>query len=70
MNLAKPMDTLKKHDDNRLHKGKDKEHDSTIISKTTQCYEHNNLNLEGAYLHVLGDMLQSVGVIIGGAAIW
>jgi len=72
LNLAKPMAILEKHDDNRLHKGKDKEHDSRIISKTTaaECYKYNNVNLEGAYLHRLGDALQSVGVIIGGAAIW
>nr|AAQ82185.1 cation-efflux transporter [Noccaea caerulescens] len=29
-----------------------------------------NINLQGAYLHVLGDSIQSVGVMIGGAAIW
>lgn len=29
-----------------------------------------NINLEGAYLHVLGDLLQSIGVMAGGAAIW
>ncbi|XP_010453498.1 PREDICTED: metal tolerance protein A2-like [Camelina sativa] len=29
-----------------------------------------NLNIQGAYLHVLGDLIQSVGVMIGGAIIW
>lgn len=29
-----------------------------------------NINLQGAYLHVLGDLIQSVGVMIGGAIIW
>ncbi|CAI5949442.1 unnamed protein product [Closterium sp. NIES-64] len=29
-----------------------------------------NINLEGAYLHVLGDLLQSIGVMVGGAVIW
>jgi len=29
-----------------------------------------NINLQGAYLHVLGDSIQSVGVMIGGAIIW
>ena len=31
---------------------------------------HRNINLQGAYLHVLGDLLQSLGVMIGGAVIW
>ncbi|KAK4268942.1 hypothetical protein QN277_022166 [Acacia crassicarpa] len=29
-----------------------------------------NVNVQGAYLHVLGDSIQSVGVMIGGAIIW
>jgi cobalt-zinc-cadmium efflux system protein len=29
-----------------------------------------NLNIRGAYLHILGDLLSSVGVLIGGAAIY
>ncbi|KAL3651068.1 Metal tolerance protein A2 [Castilleja foliolosa] len=29
-----------------------------------------NINVQGAYLHVLGDSIQSVGVMIGGAVIW
>uniref|UniRef100_A0A803PMM2 Metal tolerance protein 1-like n=2 Tax=Cannabis sativa TaxID=3483 RepID=A0A803PMM2_CANSA len=29
-----------------------------------------NVNIQGAYLHVLGDSIQSVGVMIGGAVIW
>jgi zinc transporter 2 len=29
-----------------------------------------NINVHGAYLHVLGDSIQSVGVMIGGAIIW
>jgi cobalt-zinc-cadmium efflux system protein len=29
-----------------------------------------NLNIRGAYLHILGDLLSSVGVLVGGAAIY
>ena len=29
-----------------------------------------NLNIDSAYLHVLGDMIQSVGVILAGGLIW
>lgn len=32
--------------------------------------KQRNINLQGAYLHVLGDSIQSVGVMIGGAIIW
>ncbi|XP_010512574.1 PREDICTED: metal tolerance protein A1 [Camelina sativa] len=29
-----------------------------------------NINVQGAYLHVLGDLIQSIGVMIGGGLIW
>ncbi|BBN14546.1 hypothetical protein MPTK1_6g12480 [Marchantia polymorpha subsp. ruderalis] len=29
-----------------------------------------NVNVRSAYLHVLGDLIQSIGVMIGGAVIW
>lgn len=32
--------------------------------------KQRNINVQGAYLHVLGDSIQSVGVMIGGAMIW
>jgi len=31
---------------------------------------HHSLNVRGAYLHVLGDLLSSIGVLIGGAVMW
>lgn len=31
---------------------------------------HQNMNLEGAYLHVMGDLIQSTGVMISAATIW
>ncbi|KAI4355319.1 hypothetical protein L6164_004103 [Bauhinia variegata] len=37
-------------------------------SKSTK--KKRNINVQGAYLHVLGDSIQSVGVMIGGAIIW
>jgi len=30
----------------------------------------HSLNMRGAYLHVLGDLLSSVGVVMGGVAMW
>ena len=32
--------------------------------------EHEDINMQAAYLHVIGDLIQSVGVAIGGLAIW
>ncbi|KAI3783770.1 hypothetical protein L1987_42856 [Smallanthus sonchifolius] len=32
--------------------------------------KRSDINVKGAYLHVLGDSIQSVGVMIGGAVIW
>ncbi|KAL3738443.1 hypothetical protein ACJRO7_019907 [Eucalyptus globulus] len=36
----------------------------------TKEKKQRNVNIQGAYLHVLGDSIQSVGVMIGGAIIW
>ncbi|KAF6161098.1 hypothetical protein GIB67_007739 [Kingdonia uniflora] len=33
-------------------------------------HTHTNMNLQGAYLHVVGDLIQSIGVMIGGAIVW
>ncbi|PWA88546.1 Cation efflux protein [Artemisia annua] len=32
--------------------------------------KRGNINVQGAYLHVLGDLIQSIGVMIGAAVIW
>ncbi|CAM8877779.1 unnamed protein product [Rhodiola kirilowii] len=37
---------------------------------TKKKKKQRNINVQGAYLHVLGDSIQSVGVMIGGAVIW
>ncbi|CAH8326252.1 unnamed protein product [Eruca vesicaria subsp. sativa] len=39
-------------------------------SKPDKEKRKRNINVQGAYLHVLGDSIQSVGVMIGGAVIW
>ncbi|PIN25558.1 Zn2+ transporter [Handroanthus impetiginosus] len=39
-------------------------------SKNGHKKKPRNINLQGAYLHVLGDSIQSIGVMIGGAIIW
>ena len=33
-------------------------------------HDHNDINLKGAAIHVIGDLLQSVGVAVGSALIW
>ncbi|KAL3529597.1 hypothetical protein ACH5RR_008919 [Cinchona calisaya] len=55
------------HTDPLLEKGcSESEHNSNGGGKKKQ----RNINIQGAYLHVLGDSIQSVGVMIGGAIIW
>ncbi|XP_073395720.1 uncharacterized protein [Physcomitrium patens] len=67
--LACNATSSKTHEENNFN---DEKHDVSMLSKTTATVQHghNNLNLQGAYLHVLGDAIQSIGVIIGAAAIW
>ncbi|KAJ8768324.1 hypothetical protein K2173_021477 [Erythroxylum novogranatense] len=40
------------------------------IKDASEKKKHVNINVQGAYLHVLGDSIQSIGVMIGGAIIW
>lgn len=39
-------------------------------NKKTKKKKQRNINVHSAYLHVLGDSIQSIGVMIGGAIIW
>nr|AAY46197.1 heavy metal transporter [Noccaea caerulescens] len=63
------------HDDGHGEDNHDEAHGDVteqLLEKPKQEKEKKkrNINLQGAYLHVLGDSIQSVGVMIGGAAIW
>lgn len=48
------------------------EHTEPLLDKGKSKNEkkQRNINVQGAYLHVLGDSVQSIGVMIGGAIIW
>ncbi|AEE79835.1 metal tolerance protein A2 [Arabidopsis thaliana] len=49
----------------------DSGHDESQLSDVLiEQKKQRNVNIQGAYLHVLGDSIQSVGVMIGGAIIW
>nr|AAK91871.2 putative vacuolar metal-ion transport protein MTP1t2 [Noccaea goesingensis] len=67
------------HDNGHGHSHGEDKHDEAHGDVTEQLLEKpkqqkekkkRNINAQGAYLHVLGDSIQSVGVMIGGAAIW
>ncbi|KAI3997893.1 hypothetical protein MKX01_036795 [Papaver californicum] len=53
------------------------EHNHTVQQKSIQSWincalkelKQKHLNLQGAYSHILGDLIQSIGVMIGGAVI-
>ncbi|KAL9677858.1 hypothetical protein QQ045_015694 [Rhodiola kirilowii] len=50
-----------------MEDGKDSRNE---VQKKKKKKKQRNINVQGAYLHVLGDSIQSVGVMIGGAVIW
>lgn len=41
-----------------------------FMMRTLHSHQGDNLNIRAAYLHIIGDILGSVGVIIAGALIW
>ncbi|KAI7749489.1 hypothetical protein M8C21_001854 [Ambrosia artemisiifolia] len=54
------------------HDDHDNHHDPLLESypKHENKTKKSNINVRGAYLHVLGDSIQSLGVMIGAATIW
>ncbi|KAM1753697.1 hypothetical protein ACFX12_006253 [Malus domestica] len=63
---------------NRILHNKEKEEESAILEEDKTSLVSNsvektkllNINIQGAYLHVIADMIQSVGVMIAGGIIW
>lgn len=41
-----------------------------VGARLLHAHAHDSLNVKGAYLHVLGDLLGSVGALAAGAVIW
>jgi cobalt-zinc-cadmium efflux system protein len=41
-----------------------------MMMRTLHTSQEHNMNIRAAYLHVLGDLLGSIGVILGGAILW
>lgn len=46
------------------------EESSKLVAASHSCSKSSNINIEGAYLHVISDLIQSVGVMIAGAIMW
>ncbi|KAL9228699.1 hypothetical protein vseg_004251 [Gypsophila vaccaria] len=61
------------HHHHHHHRHYDHDHSGEIEELVSSPYPKTsvtNMNLQGAYLHVLTDMIQSIGVMITGAMIW
>lgn len=56
--------------DGENHHSEGADHTQPLLDENTRKKKERNINVQGAYLHVLGDILQSIGVMIGGAVIW
>lgn len=41
-----------------------------MMMRTLHSHKSENLNIRAAYLHIIGDLLGSIGVIIGGVILW
>lgn len=62
------------------HHDHEQDHTEPLLKESSQDKEgskdergkkkRGNINVQGAYLHVLGDSIQSIGVMIGGGVIW
>jgi cobalt-zinc-cadmium efflux system protein len=43
---------------------------NAVVARLLHGHHHDDLNVRGAYLHVIGDLLASVAVLAGGAVLW
>lgn len=50
--------------------GNEEERMKLVASSTHNYAEMANINIQGAYLHLVTDLIQSVGVMIAGSIIW
>lgn len=48
----------------------DEEESTKLVSSSPEKTKILNINLQGAYLHVMADLIQSVGVMVAGGIIW
>jgi zinc transporter 2 len=63
------------HDHTHDHQGEDYcatngGEETKLVSGTPAKTKIWNINIQGAYVHVMADLIQSVGVMIAGAIIW
>jgi len=58
------------HDHEREEACATTEEKSNLVSYSPEKAKKLNINVQGAYLHVMTDLIQSVGVMIAGAIIW
>ncbi|KAG5566112.1 hypothetical protein RHGRI_001898 [Rhododendron griersonianum] len=66
--IAELQVTENSQDENKPNSEKEEKKKSDLPKKKEK--KKRNINVQGAYLHVLGDSIQSFGVMIGGAMIW
>ncbi|KAI3501523.1 hypothetical protein L1887_29394 [Cichorium endivia] len=61
------------HQHHHHHHHEHEEHNQPLLktySSKEMKEKKRNINVQGAYLHVLGDLIQSIGVMIGAGVIW
>lgn len=58
------------HSEEDHHHDHGHDHTEPLLKNDKQAKKRRNINVQGAYLHVLGDSIQSIGVMIGGGMIW
>ncbi|KAK5818344.1 hypothetical protein PVK06_023279 [Gossypium arboreum] len=56
------------HDDH--HSDLATEEETSLVPSSPKTNKIMNINLQGAYLHVVANLIQTVGVMITGAVIW
>uniref|UniRef100_A0A5B7BK89 Putative metal tolerance protein B-like n=1 Tax=Davidia involucrata TaxID=16924 RepID=A0A5B7BK89_DAVIN len=65
----------KDHDHDHDHERKEicagnEEESTNLVSSSPEMTKTLNINIQGAYLHVMADLIQSVGVMIAGSIMW
>lgn len=63
------------HNHDHIHSNEDEDlcavnEEETKLVRSSARREILSINIQGAYLHVMADLIQSIGVMVAGAVMW
>jgi Co/Zn/Cd efflux system component len=55
---------------NAVNEADDPNRDTFVVDSSSHGHSHHNINVRAAFIHVVGDLIQSIGVLIAAIIIF